>query len=184
MRVVNFPSSKKLVIDGDVSKVGIHILNAGYAERGGMVERALHGVAALVMAKGRDGLIYKISSCIFESARWVAFASRTITPPAGSGVCAVIPASLSERIRQQHVPVIASTATGVSGVSESINSFVGSSAGLHLVSSQSPPNNHSPLYILAARSAMRRRTHGRWWRRSTLCCPVVPRHRRNARGRR
>ena len=116
------------------------------------------GMAALLVSRGGTALNSRSSAASFSAPVGFPFASRTITPPAGSGVCAVMPASFKrQRVRQHHVAVVAVHGhRSYQELTESINSLVGSSAGVHFVSSQSPPSTHSPLAVFAARSRMRR----------------------------
>ena len=84
------------------------------------------------------------------------FASRTIRPPAGSGVFEVMPAM--RRATELASPMCSSyrsTNTGVAGVTASMSARVGSGAPGHRCSSQLPPSIHSPWAVRFARSPIR-----------------------------
>ena len=102
------------------------------------LENVVHGS----VFKRASGIALRVAND--DSARRI----RSLRGNAGQAQC--------DGIGQAHVAVIRLTNTGVSGAEGSISSLVGMLAGVHLVSSQSPPVTHSPLGVFFARSAMRR----------------------------
>jgi hypothetical protein len=69
-----------------------HVLHAGDAVRCGLAQGAFDGAAPLRGARRRDDLGQDRGS-ILERAGGLPAASRTMTPPGGFGVAAVMPAS-------------------------------------------------------------------------------------------
>ena len=98
-------------------------------------------------------------------------ASRTITPPGGSGVAAVTPASFNAtEFATAMCPSNRFTKTGVAGDTASMSWLVGSAGGFHSWSSQSPPSTHSPAGVFCTRSpiSLANSCGDGAWRKSTL----------------
>src|SRR5215831_1699151 len=129
------------------------------------------------------GITLFTSSCAesFNTPVGLPWASRTIWPPAGSAVLAVMPARRKvTELARDSCPSYRFTQTGVSGVTGSISSLVGRFGGDHFCSSQSPPTIHSPLAVVFTRSPILRAnssgeaasfncTSERWSPPSTKC---------------
>ena len=95
-----------------------------------------------------------------------------ITPPGTSLVCRSTPASfIAYAFARIICRSVRETATGLSGVTASINWCVGSDTGDHRCSSHSPLKIHLPFGIVLAYAAIRSRNSA-WLLQSVRCTPT------------